>query len=782
MGDGWARLAPEAWTASLRREVAGVESCDGVVPGSVSVWCAAGDGGQWPGRLHVRFDMASPALTEPAVAFRDLEPFLLAWDEARLVGRRAPVVFSGRHDFPSDIGHVNPLVEGWPPSPCLALAGLGPVYDRAGARGVVNRLREWMLDAAAGTLDAVAWHPVPPPMDGSRPVPVVTMDAAFFQERAQAGPVSGFAAGVARITGMLIHLLPQEEEVAPQRGAQRSALADAIVQRGLDEGHRKAGHQYVPWVLVWCDEPTAVPTFNDPRRLAGLMAALEPLGLSERLRTAMTSVVAGRAECRRSSPRDKAIVVVVALRRPVPLLEAIPGLSADPEARRFELGAFLVTGPVERDIWADGNATASCLHLPLPGPALYRHVSGVPPLHGLGLIGAGALGSAFADLLLRAGLHDLVVIDKDTVDPHNLARHEATSDHLLKPKSEWAERHTARLGQTAAEGDPDVHGRRDRYWVRSHRLDVVGAGPDALRASLVTAGAVLDATANAQVSIELCAAGLGKRLLRSELYDGGRLGVLLVGASDGNPDPFDLYHVLCALAPDEPAVRAWLAGERRGGGLEEMVLGFGCASASVRLPKWAVAQHASACMPDLVRAISVEGHLAGAGIGLNPLDDGFRPTGWRWCEVAPFRRFGLESGWEVRVTAKALSTIAGARRENLPNETGGYLFGGWDGVLQRITVVAATPAPPGSQGTPTDLDLQGVARCPVAAALLRRSAGRLHLVGTWHSHPDGHRMPSATDFITISKMAMSNRRAGLPTLMLIQPDGDQPTVVLCAGE
>lgn len=39
------------------------------------------------------------------------------------------------------------------------------------------------------------------------------------------------------------------------------------------------------------------------------------------------------------------------------------------------------------------------------------------------LIGAGALGAAVAELLMRAGVHDLTIIDGDVVEPGNLVRH-----------------------------------------------------------------------------------------------------------------------------------------------------------------------------------------------------------------------------------------------------------------------------------------------------------------------------------------------------------------------
>lgn len=65
------------------------------------------------------------------------------------------------------------------------------------------------------------------------------------------------------------------------------------------------------------------------------------------------------------------------------------------------------------------------------------------------LIGAGSLGSSIAELLVRSGVHDLHVIDSDTLAAGNLARHVLTLDDIGQNKSERLAQRLNRLSPHA---------------------------------------------------------------------------------------------------------------------------------------------------------------------------------------------------------------------------------------------------------------------------------------------------------------------------------------------
>jgi threonine dehydrogenase-like Zn-dependent dehydrogenase len=51
------------------------------------------------------------------------------------------------------------------------------------------------------------------------------------------------------------------------------------------------------------------------------------------------------------------------------------------------------------------------------------------------LIGVGALGSVLAELLVRGGVHQLLILDHDTLEAGNLARHTLGLDDVDRPKA-----------------------------------------------------------------------------------------------------------------------------------------------------------------------------------------------------------------------------------------------------------------------------------------------------------------------------------------------------------
>lgn len=773
MAEDWREVAPAQWSAATRREIGLIATVDGVIVNSINVFVSPTPPEDAPAfAFQIRFDIAAPGITEPEVAFQDPEPIALAWIDEGQVGFSAPLVFCLRPDFPRDVPHLYAAPPGWPACPCLALAGLTAIYQRFGCAGVVERLRGWFLDAAAGTLDADGWHPVPQ-LSSTREFAQVMLDIAFLQEIAAKGSAGGSVAGVGFGTGPLAYLSPQVASMETENGRASEFFKQYA---GTDKG------EPIPWALVWTPTPESARVFSRFTKLEQLLTTLDQVGVGTAAQMAMVQIEATLDNnWRRSSSGDKALLLIVAVRRPQPLKDGIPGLSEDKEARCYELGAYLVKASANGGILDGGNPVDRAVLKPWLNAAMFRHVSGTPKLVETTIIGAGALGSAVIEQLVRTGVDDLVAADKDFIEPHNLPRHGAKRRDIGHSKAAWVNS----LGEQLSAPIPPANSAGHKEAVRGVHLDVLTASDEELR-EVLHERVVLDTTADPWVRTRLCDLPniQPRRFLRAEIFDQGKLGVFYVGGAAGNPDPFDLYWSLCALAPSSDPVRRWLAHERNGAlALNELVTGIGCASATVRLPGWVVAQHATSLMPALIAYLRSDGSAGEAGIGINSLDEQLRPLGWTWHAIREFHEHVLRSaGWKVRIAPEVLEQVRLLRAEAGGNETGGYLFGGWDRHLQRITVVAVTPAPPGTQGTPSDLDLKAVWSCPKAKALVRRTAGRLHLVGTWHSHPDGHSEASEQDLTTISVFALQNAERGLPTLMLIQSDKGEPALAFCDGE
>lgn len=774
MGDAVLELPKTDWSSAIRKEVSELAQCDGIYSDSASVWTATSGGGA-PAALQIRFLIAAPGLTRPVVQFHDPEPMAFEWTEPARPGLVAPIVLALRSDFPRNLPHMNPVPDEAPAQPCLSRAGLNHIYQRLGIHGVAEALRRWLVDAAAGSLDPMEWHPEPLGLRALLETSVALVaEPARFQEIASERKTDGFVTGMAcQVAPRLVRLFP--ELIDTRRVGNRASLLATACAKEYEAARRKGtpSPDYFPWILVWGESESQA--FGDPRNLDELLGKLKEVGLDRTVTQALTTLEMGGAQCRRVSSKDKAVIVMVALKRSKPMLSQIPGLSGMPDARRYELAGFHVVAPTDKAIAEGSNLVARAMAVPWPGPGLFREISGLPRLGAAAIIGLGALGGALSEYLLRSGMDLLVAIDKDGFQPHNLARHPATLEALGKTKVEWADQFAGQLGWKNNETLRPSEGTAFTVW--GHNIDVVFTPDDELKQVLVPVGTVIDATADTRVRSRLAALGHGRLGIRTEMYDLGRLGVLSVGSTTGNPDTLDLYYALPMLRDRHEGVLEWLNREAGGSeSLQEIILGFGCASVTTRLPKYAIDQHAAAMMPTIVDVLRPDRSSTGSGIGVNRLDEGYRPLGWRWFDVPAFHEFGHGSGWTVRIAPPVVEAMRLMRTEALPVETGGYLFGGWDRQAKRVTVVAATPAPPGSRGSPTLLDLAGVHECSHATALIRRMAGRIHLVGTWHSHPDLCPRPSPTDMLTISRMAAINRDEGIPTLMLIQSGHPLPAM------
>ena len=212
-------LSEGDWTDTLAREIRRLRRCPAIERATVS---ASTDKA---GRVLVNFALQTDRLSEPtSTPILDVEPITLVYSSIDHVGLNTPTVWSGRDDFPRDIGHINPTPADRPASLCLARAGLQPVYDRYGIDGVLQRLVEWLHDAKTGQLMLDHWEPVP--MGDGQDLRGGYYDIAFFQQLALShDPHGGSRYGVARLLaeergGQVVFLNPQVDltDAAPATG------------------------------------------------------------------------------------------------------------------------------------------------------------------------------------------------------------------------------------------------------------------------------------------------------------------------------------------------------------------------------------------------------------------------------------------------------------------------------------------------------------------------------------------------------------------------------------
>lgn len=736
------------WDYSLRYEVARIVNDRAVISSSLCLRRLPGGG------IAILFVLKTDRISDPARNdILDEEPIAFIYRQ-EAVGADAPSVFSDRVDFPRDLAHLNPVPGTSPASICLAREGLQTLYERFGVGGVIERLRDWLRDAKTDSLNRDGWEPVPV---AGNAIPGF-IDGAQFQTFARKNGIHpGWAWSMAMIAGDAdFFYFPHESLQMPTKEA--VFPMDKLSRLARDAVQNMVFQEPAPLLYLWQEKSVGEnkAIFQKYEVLEELLADLKQLRLHVKFEIALHQLTT--TKWRHPGRLPWTAVVLVGVMRPLPIVYDRFGLAPDREVRRLELKAFRIQASAKKGLLEKNAMVREVALMPSLSCGLLADVSGIQPKHSACIVGYGALGSTIAEFLARMGVQDISTIDSDSLLAHNLARHNATRLSLGLRKAK-AIHHLDFMLRPPGE-------RR----FRGYADDIIQLSTADIAQRLHRTALLIDATASDRVrqALPRKVHQLSTRIVRTELFDEGRLGVLSIEGKDGNPDLLDLYYTLCHLGTESEIIKAWLRGEmRRKSDLRTVAAGFSCASGTLRMPLWKIASHAAVFMPQITEL--VEGKDAEAGIGLNPLSDRGSPLGWQWQAVPPLEVYHPQSSpsWEIRVASHIQPRMRAMSEERFPRETGGYLYGGWNLDMKRITITEVTPEPPGTSASAIALRLGRAGKTSEEQRIRRYCGGRLELVGTWHSHPNGSAQMSNRDKQTLVKFQHENKKRGLPTLLLI---------------
>ncbi|WP_283183459.1 Mov34/MPN/PAD-1 family protein [Pseudomonas svalbardensis] len=364
-------------------------------------------------------------------------------------------------------------------------------------------------------------------------------------------------------------------------------------------------------------------------------------------------------------------------------------------------------------------------------------------------IGAGAIGSNVAMIATRSGLGTWTIVDGDILLPHNTVRQVQRNGTVGFGKAEVL-RHE--LDNVLAEtGNAFI------------AVDVFNPAGEAqaLDSALRSAEVAVDFSASPAVLSWLSEQPVNRAVSAFFGPSGSDLVVLAEGSSrDVRIDEIEAQYFWAVAVNEE--LKDHLAAAR----MDRIRYANACQDLSRPLPPWQVHTLCGLAAGRLAQIIEE----ADASFRVWRLETGSGAVDSVCVPVQPVRRF--HTG-EMRVTIsdEVVRTMRELRRQSGRNETGGVLLGTFDLVRNVLHVVAALTAPSDSKQAPTYF-VRGMKDLkPRIERLAEASAGRLHYIGEWHSHPGGvPARPSNDDEQVYAHLKSHMGPAGTPYVMAICGD------------
>jgi hypothetical protein len=365
------------------------------------------------------------------------------------------------------------------------------------------------------------------------------------------------------------------------------------------------------------------------------------------------------------------------------------------------------------------------------------------------LVGAGAIGSHLADGLAREGRFTWVIIDDDRMLPHNAARHIAGNAQVPHFKAPILATH---LNATVS-GPPCA------------RAIVANVLPTRAEAATVNqaldeAEVIIDASASILAARHLSDHPTRARRFSAFFNPAGEAAVLLAEPADRAVSLRDLEAQYLGLVLRSPHLEGHL-----GKAPETVAYTGACRAITNRIPQSRAVVLSGLTAMGFSRAVDGE---AGVIAIWTLANDGSVTADTAAPEpVAVFEVMG----WQITIDKGLVRLVYAMREAQLPDETGGVLFGLVDIPARRVHLVDASAAPPDSQQRPGGFvrGVRGVEE--LMDNVRRRSAGQVRYVGEWHSHPPrSSARPSAIDGEQIDWLAALLRMDSMPALMFIAAD------------
>lgn len=402
------------------------------------------------------------------------------------------------------------------------------------------------------------------------------------------------------------------------------------------------------------------------------------------------------------------------------------------------------------------DAPPAVLHIQdlRPASLLVRNAGRIPMIASslkVGLGGAGSLGSTVADLLAKAGVGDLRIVDPALLNAHNAVRHlaavTAAGLHKAAVVAAMVSAHNPHCKSSCdfTRGVLELPG-DDPFWSKDFVVSTIADDATELAFNRLAVERGLTV-----YYLRALRSGTAGRLVRVRPHEDACFECIGHYHADG-----DARAVVIPPQPDEIITRECGQPVLASSAADlAIVAGLGVrqilsdSAARTDNNQWVWASEGIPEHPTLGSAFS------SAAVALSP-----HPRCGVCATGAPRR---------VKIAEDLKCTMLGLARRHAPNETGGILVG--RRTDDAVTVLAVSDAGTNAVSEPTRFERDGAHSQAFLEQTVAELGPGVDYVGEWHSHPDGDPSPSPRDTQSFIEIAADpNYLTTAPVLVIVAPD------------
>jgi proteasome lid subunit RPN8/RPN11 len=377
----------------------------------------------------------------------------------------------------------------------------------------------------------------------------------------------------------------------------------------------------------------------------------------------------------------------------------------------------------------------------------------------IAVLGAGALGSKVIMNLARSGLTNILIIDKDIMMPHNLARHELDNDALGHAKAERLERRINAMysGKTIASSFcKDVLVYQNEFCEKLK--------PCKLLVDLSASKSVQSVLSNLRrESMISCP------IVSAFLADSGRLTFLFIDGKSRDLTADVLEAELISKHIELSCVKQWL-----NSGEDILQAGGGCSLMTTIVPDTLITHSAGWISHNIANLLTTENSWPDEGkIGILEMtqQNKLLSTSSKWIHVQSPKWFTSQE-WKICLPKHIEDWMKQKCDEVNGNETCGIFLGVIDRWSNIVFATNAWEGPDDSAGNTIECRRGRKKLRRRLKDNLRNSGYMEWYAGEWHSHPKSSTLASSMDIRTSKEIASRLKEFGIPAILLITNGSD----------